>query len=166
MAISNKFTTCSGCSALVPDIDGPIHPYIGAAPGCWAVYGEVLAREYEESRYPSVLRLMVDTYAAQHPGSPSRQSIQSIAIHLISLYLMLEHGFDSNQATEAINRALRHRERFVWLEPPASMGAITIFDVQKAKSLREHERRVKKWAESVWEAWSLHRDTIRQWAAR
>src|SRR5436190_1879442 len=41
---------CIGCGVLTPDADGPTHPYLGASPGCWAVYGEVLAREYGE--YP------------------------------------------------------------------------------------------------------------------
>ena len=73
---------CAGCGALVPVTDGPTHPYIGASPGCWAIYGEVLAREYGEYAYPPVHRLTVDAYAAQHPGVPSRRSIQSVAIHL------------------------------------------------------------------------------------
>ncbi len=161
---TQQITPCCGCAALVPDIDGPIHPYIGASPGCWAIYGEVLAKEYGEYRHPFVHRLTVDAYAAQHPGMPSRQSIQSVAIHLISLFLIIERRFDFAKITEAIRRALKHRDRFVWLEPPASLGDITILDVQKARSLKEHIRRVQKWAESVWEAWAPHHAAIQGWA--
>lgn len=77
---------CVGCGALVPEIEGPTHRYLGAPPGCWAVYGEVLEKEYGDcSRYALNHRLTVD--AAQHPGVPSPQSIQSVAVHLIRLYL-------------------------------------------------------------------------------
>ena len=84
---------CPDCGALTPDVDGPTHPYVGASVGCWAMYGEVLAKEYGEYRYPSVHRLTVDAYSVQHPGTPSRRSIQSVAVHLVSLYLVLERGF-------------------------------------------------------------------------
>ena len=93
---------CVGCGALVPDVAGPTHPYIGASRGCWAIYGEVLAKEYGEYGYPPVHGLTVDAYAAQHPGTPSRQAIQSVAVHLIALYLVLERGYGFARATEAL----------------------------------------------------------------
>ena len=95
---------CPGCGTLVPDTDGPTHPYIGASPGCWAIYGEVLAREYGEYAYPPVHRLTVD--AAQHPGVPSQGSVRSVALHLISLYLILERGYEPERATAAIRDVL------------------------------------------------------------
>src|SRR5687768_12382269 len=88
---------CAGCGALVPDSDGPTHAYIGASPGCWAVFGEVTAREYGDYRYASTHRFTVDVYAAQHPGPPERRSIQSVAVHLISLHLALEKGMASER---------------------------------------------------------------------
>ncbi len=164
MKTTNKTIACYGCQALVPDIDGPIHPYIGAAPGCWAIYGEVLAREYGEYRYPAVHRLTVDAYAAQHPGVLSRQSIQSVAIHLISLFLMIERGFDSDQATEAIRRTLKQRDRFVWLEPPALREDMTILDVHRAGNVEEHATLVRKWSAAVWAAWAPHHTAVARWA--
>ena len=110
---------CPGCGALTPDVDGPVHPYLGASAGCWTVYGEVLAKEYVDYRYPSVHRLTVDAYSVQHPGTPSRRAIQSVAVHLVSLYLVLERGFSSEKATAGIRRALEHRKQFVWLDPPS-----------------------------------------------
>lgn len=32
-----------GCGALAPDQDGPVHKYMLSAPGCWTLYGSVLA---------------------------------------------------------------------------------------------------------------------------
>jgi hypothetical protein len=155
---------CAGCGALVPVTDGPTHPYIGASSGCWAIYGEVLAREYGEYAYPPVHRLTVDAYAAQHPGVPSRRSIRSVAIHLISLHLILERGYEPEGATAAIRDVLARGHDLVWLDPPASPGAITVLDVVGARDLAEHAERVGGWAGSVWEAWEAHHGTIRRWA--
>ncbi len=38
--------SCFSCGALVPDIDGPVHRIVDSSAGCWAIFGEVLAREY------------------------------------------------------------------------------------------------------------------------
>ena len=40
-------------------------------------------------------QLTVDAYAIQHPGKPSAQSIQSVCVHLISLYASLEREIGS-----------------------------------------------------------------------
>ena len=162
--MKEKTIKCSGCGALVPDTDGPTHAYIGAAAGCWAIYGQVLAKEYGEYRYPPVHRLSVDTYAVQHPGTPSRRSIQSVAVHLVRLYLVLERDLNYKMAADAMRRIVKHRDRFAWLEPPYPLGDITILDVHGAKDLTGHVKWVERWAKSVYEAWSPHHATIRQWA--
>ena len=156
---------CPGCGRLYPVCDGPVHPYIGASAGCWAVYGRILEREYGEFRYPGVHRLTVDAYAAQHPGVPSRQSIQSVAVHLIGLHLVLEHGASAEKATAAIRVAVR-RGGFEWLDPPTALGAAAgVGDLLGAADLADHERRVLHWAETVWAAWQPHAPTVRRWAA-
>ncbi len=158
---------CIGCGALVPEIEGPTHRYLGASPGCWAVYGEVLEREYGDYlRYAPVHRLTVDAYAAQHPGVPSPQSIQSVAVHLILLHLVLEHGLRPERANAAMQWTVSRSKDFVWLDPPVSPGKITILDVRDAKDPTEHIERVREWARSVWEAWAPHHDMVRRWADR
>lgn len=153
---------CIGCGARVPDTDGPTHRYLGASPGCWALYGEVLAREYTDYRFASVHNLTVDAYSAQHVGTPSPQTIQSAAVHLVSLYLQLEHGYDSMQAAQAKQKLVQGD--YVWLDPPESLGALTIVDVQRETDPVGHVERVKEWAWSVWNAWAIHRATIEAWA--
>jgi hypothetical protein len=54
MTTSEKEIRCVGCGALVPDIDGPTHRYMAASPGCWALFGEVVAREFSDFRYARV----------------------------------------------------------------------------------------------------------------
>lgn len=56
------------------------------------------------------------------------------------------------------------RDRFVWLEPPPSLGEMTVVNVRKARNLAEHAELVEQWAKVVWEAWSPHHNTVRHWA--
>ncbi len=155
---------CEGCGALVAASDGQTHRYIAASPGCWAVFEQVLAREFGDYRYAKLHRVTVDAYAAQHPGTPSPQSIQSVAVHLVGLYVYLELDEPPHRATLAIQRAASSREKFRWLEPPAKWGPGTIFDVLAAEDPAPHELAVQRWAKSVWESWSEHHAVVRQWA--
>ena len=148
--MSAETEPCAGCGAIVPRSDGPRHEYIGASPGCWAIFGEVSARGMAADQ------LRVDAYAAQHPGVPSRRSIQSVAVHLISLCLQIKHGAAPARAREGIVAALDIAYRFVWLDPPAFDGTLTIVDVAAGADVRV-------WAESVWRAWAPHHDTVRAW---
>ncbi|MGB3715981.1 MAG: DUF5946 family protein [Candidatus Promineifilaceae bacterium] len=128
------------------------------------MFGELLAKVYEEYAFPDGLRLATDAYAVQHPGTPSRKSIQSVAVHLISLHHQLERGSSAGNATFAMGRVAAHSERFKWLEPPSSMGAVTVVDVYAAQDATEHQRLVQAWAEATWVAWSAHHAVIRHWA--
>ena len=152
---------CPGCGGLFEDIHGPTHRYMESSPGCWAVYGEVLAREYQDQDYFAVHKFTVDAYAVQHPGHSSPQTIQSVAGHLIRLCLMLERKLATERANDAIKAAVERQ--YVWLTPPASMGSVTVVDVRKASDSDEHRRQVRTWAESAWNAWSAHHDTIYGW---
>lgn len=72
-------TTCPDCLAAIPATGGPVHAYIPAPPGCWALYGEVLAREYSDRALWPTHRLTVDAYAAQHPSGDDPRQLQSPA---------------------------------------------------------------------------------------
>ena len=160
---------CVGCGAMVPNIDGPTHRYIGASPGCWQAYCELLASGYgsnDAPTYGQVSRLAVDTYAVQHPGLPGKQSSQSVAAHLFVLCLLLERDVDPAYATPAITHFVeKHKAQgHEWLEPPPSLGAVTILDVRAATDAPDRHRRARLWAESVWQAWEPHHTKVRAWA--
>jgi len=155
---------CPGCGALVPNIDGPTHAYIGASPGCWKVYCDVLAREYGELRNPPYHRITVDAYAAQHPGVESRRSVQSVAGHLIALHLVLERGLDTAYVTKVLGGIPKAADRFEWLTPPDFGRSMTVLDVAAAVTPEDHERAVRAWAASVWDAWREHHGTVHDWA--
>jgi len=161
-----KDSPCMGCGAILRDVDGPTHDYMESSPACWSTYSKVLAREYADRQLlERVHRLTVDSYAVQHPGRASAQSIQSVAGHLISLCAVLEDGASSEWATKVVREVARAKGRFAWLQPPQSMGSITVVDVWRAKGAAEHEKRVRDWASSVWAAWAPHHETVRHWYA-
>lgn len=152
------------CGAHVPYSDGATHRYIGAVAGCWAIYGEVLAREYENAMYMRFHHFTVDAYSLQHPGTPSPQAIQSVAVHLVSLYHQLELNSDIDTMRDAMRRITQRKGQLPWLEPPTSFGEITVLDIHAAATAEEHGQLVQQWATSVWEAWSAHHPIVREWA--
>lgn len=110
-----------------------------SSPGCWAAYGAVLEREYGNPALLETHRLSVDAYAVQHPGRPSRQSIQSVGLHLLRLILLFEHGLTAERANDAMLHLCRFKHVFQWLEPPASRGSITVavfFSVRRPRITR------------------------------
>ena len=142
--------------------DGPTHPYYGCSPACWARYGEVLAREFQDPAYFGLHQLTVDAYAVQHPGIPERRAIQSVALHLITLGMIVENRFDPGQGPR-LHRRIVERPSFDWLDPPPMEGRMTVLDVVSAQRPREHQRLVRAWAEDVWQAWAPHHQVVRGW---
>lgn len=157
-------SACPGCGLVLPAIDGPTHRYIGASPACWALYGAALATIYGDSERRQNLQLVVDTYAVQHPGQPSRQAAQSVGIHLMTLCLCLERGADPADGPR-LHRAMAERPSFTWLTPPEYRGSPTVRDVAAADTLSEYEAVVQAWARDVWDAWSVHHSTVCDWLA-
>ena len=156
-------TACVGCGVELDEHVGPVHRYMESSPACWALYGEVLAREYSDAAYGEVHRLTVDAYAVQHPGRPSPQAIQSVAVHLMSLCMILELGKSSAFATAALGALASQKGTYVWLEPPMVRGALSVAHVHAAGSLSAHIEAVHAWARCAWEQWSEHWDTVRSW---
>jgi len=144
-------------------MDGPSHEYILSVPGCWAAYGEVLAREYSDLDLMKVHRLTVDAYAAQHPGVDIPAARRSVGIHLTRLFLLLERKWPMDKVNEAMPVINGFKNQCEWLGPPDMTGTHTVLDVLNASSNEEHESRVWAWAESVWQIWAPHHDAVRSW---
>jgi hypothetical protein len=157
-------TACPGCGALLEEREGPTHRYMESSPACWAIYGEVLAREYSNPELLEIHRLTVDAYAVQHPGHDNPSAVNSVAVHLIRLYLLLDRGMDTRFANDAMTAIAGDKRSFHRLAPPSSSGSITVVDLWKAQTAGEHRRIARAWAMSVWRAWSPHHAIIRQWS--
>lgn len=168
---------CCGCGVILPDTAGPTHPYMLSSPACWATYGELGARVMtaagtdpdEVGRWQHV-----DCYAVQHPGGAEhdRRQRQSVAVHLVSLCLLLEFGWPAalvsarrGQTSRRVLPALGLTD-WPYLCPPPELGAVTAADVQMASDPDEFAARLREWTQSAWSAWVAHHDTIRAWAER
>jgi Family of unknown function (DUF5946) len=154
---------CFSCGGEFEHIEGPVHRYMASSPGCWAAFGEVLAREYSDVTYYAVHRMSVDAYAAQHPGVPSKQTIGSVGVHLIRLCMVFEQGLTPEKANDTMLKASKVKSSFTCLEPPQVLGAITVQDVLGAANAKEHKTLVREWAKGAWQAWSSHHQQVRMW---
>ena len=142
---------CEDCGAVVSE--GKI--------GCRRMFEEVIAREFSDYRYGRVHRLTVDAYCLQHP-EPYMRSGKSFVAHLTGLCAALE----SEDAPD-INRTVQK-----WLsgnpsnnkptQLPQHRGELTIMYIHGAADAEEHTRRVREWAQSVWDAWGEHHELARQ----
>jgi hypothetical protein len=163
--------SCVGCAGLVPDVDGPTHPYMQASPGCWQMYGEISASSYAQFNPARVSP--VDAYAAQHPGGAEndRRQRRSVAVHLASLCLLLECGISPTDLA-AIRGRMSHTvlpriggSDWPYLTPPTSPGIVTVVEAQHSIDRGEDAEQVERWADAVWAAWADHHDTVRWWAS-
>lgn len=163
---------CPDCGMLLPQHgqDGPTHRYIGASPGCWALFSSLNAGEppLASSRLGT---LIFDAYTAQHHGTPSPQAIQSVAVHLLVLYGVLNQGVAPDQALWIRRRATRplfgpKHGRFHWLAPPDVAGCLTIADIVHAPTPAARAAQGEAFVEQVWALWAAqHRATLAQWYA-
>lgn len=116
-----------------------------------------------------ITTLLVDAYAAQHPGTPSPQSIQSVAVHLITLYGVLEKGVPFERALWLRQEALNERhspkkDRYSWLTPPDFTGSITVADLVHEPTPNARSSKAQVYIENVWHLWAKdHKGTVTTW---
>jgi len=154
--------TCPQCGAITPPSDIEGHPYFEASRGCWASYGEVLAREYSDPLFFKNHRQTVDAYALQHPADDDPRAIQSVNIHLIALTLLYGANLPAAKIPKIMDSIVqKNRETdhgFKRLIPPENLGTITVTNVVSLNKLQAHLNGVDHWARNVWKAWEIHHD--------
>lgn len=163
---------CVGCGGLVPEMEGSTHAYMQASPGCWTVYGQLIARITGAPDSPVTAWHHVDCYAVQHPGGAEhdRRQRQSVAVHLTTLCLLLEQGLPAGQAFAVRGRLSRTvlpafgLPDWPYLTPPTDVCPITAIDVHAATDPVQLAGQVHAWAETAWAAWDEHHSTVRTWA--
>jgi hypothetical protein len=162
--MENETERCD-CGLILPRVDLPTHAYLGATAGCWALYNELHAKQYEGFGARSEIRV-IDAYAVQHHGKPERRAIQSVNAHLVALYLQVEKGYNDAQVNTALQRVLRFADQFVWLAPPPPNGTLTVADILKAETPEEQAAAIEAYARDIWRSWQVHRSTVLKWAAK
>ena len=148
---------------LLPAFQGPTHAYLGASPACWRLYGQVSLAWWGGPDDLPLDRLVVDAYGAQHPGRRQVRSVQSVAVHLMSLCNVLERGAEPRIALTRDRRIVRRALDLHWLDPPRPIGTLTVHGPVHARGAEEHAVSIEAWARDVWAAWKPHHKTVRRW---
>lgn len=154
---------CPGCGAVLPPVQGPGPEYLVASPACWAAYGELLAAQYQDPARRGFHQLAVDAYGVQHPGDLRQpRVVQSLALHLMTLCLFLDHGVDPGLGSD-LHRQMADHPVFTALTPPAARGELTVLSVPAHGAPDDVRVAVEVWARSAWDAWHDHHATVRAW---
>lgn len=174
MTPSSETERCPDCRVVLPKLPdtAPTHRYIGASASCWAVF-TALVNGGEPPMTPQPLNgLLVDAYAAQHPGRPSPQAIQSVIVHTLVLHGVFAHQIAAKQAQWIRLRALGDNgpakiNRYKWLDPPDFSGALTVVDVAAAADPTARSTVAADYVAEVWRRWfAKHGDTLENWFER
>ena len=153
--------SCVGCGGMFDVMDGPIHRYMTSSAGCWFRYGELLGVLAARPEAQVARQLCVDAYAAQHPGTPGPQAIQSVAVHLVNMYEYFVRG-----RPVAPPRLTGPKADLYWLTPPSFARSRTVRDMPTEGSTDVLEGAAREWARSVWHAWSAQHQQVAAWAVR
>ena len=158
-------STCPGCGLVAPGTGAPPPAQHGASAACVERDGELLARSYADPTLRGVHQLLVDAYAAQHPAGTTRREVQTLALSLMTLCLVVEDGVDPARGPALHREMVAHRPAFARLAPPPLRGLMTVADVLAARDAAEHERLVRERGRQVWQAWAPHQAAVWAWNA-
>ena len=163
---------CPDCRVWLPAVPGAAHRYIGASPSCWALFSTLVnAGEPPLAPHP-FNALLLDAYMTQHPGQPSPQAMQSVAVHLLALYGVLEAGVAPEQVLWIRQRAVRgdapeRHARFAWLTPPDFTDSSTIANIVAGVTPQACTGQAIDYIQAVWHLWArTYRATIAGWYER
>lgn len=157
---------CSECGAQVDDRVGPVHEYVPAAAGCWALLLALQGQggQPHETAPPG---LVVDTYLAQRPGDGTdARARRSPLVHLAGLYARLEAGLDHAVVLPLLQRiatSLR-QEEVVPLTPRTEAGRLNVavfVELTGPEGDDAGEDAAFAWAREVWRTWAHEHPRIR-----
>lgn len=175
----HKSTMCPGCKLVLPaqqDLQylqaSGFGRYGVASSECLALFNIVLAKELEYGNSGNS-GIVIHPYAVQHPPHVEHQlslgiderlraaSRQSVVIHLLALYAMIE----KKVSNDVIDRALSGGTRFedIQLTPPDNLGAMRVIDVARATNKQEFNQLAQDWIQAAWAAWSKYHERVHEW---
>jgi hypothetical protein len=155
-------TVCENCGARVAAVDGPTHPYMVSAPGCWAGFGELQAAEMARFRYPPAHGTVVDAYAASHGGDgTARRDRQSVFIHLMAICAVTERGIGAPRRIALLQRATAGHPDFPLLARPAGHPSLSFTHLLGAGDADAYDTCAREWAAAVWAFWAPEHARIR-----
>jgi hypothetical protein len=134
---------------------------LGGRAGCQRAFEELQAQSSTSPLRAAVHNLVVDAYAMQHTEEYGK-SAKSYIAHLTALCCGVEAPGD-----QKLYRGIAR-----WLDGPTALarpadisarGAMSIADVQAARSDRDYPEVVRRWASDVWAAYAGQHEMARQW---
>jgi hypothetical protein len=163
-AVLSRSTACQGCGLVLPAHAGPLHAYFGASAACWNLYRQLLTEPGAREHGTRVRRLAEDTYAVQHPGVNRRRCLQSVAVHLMGLCVLLERQGEERRLVPLLGRMPARRTlALYWLTPPEPNGHLTVVEAASGRTDEGRDASIELWARDLWDAWAPHHETIRGW---
>jgi len=153
---------CPGCGSELPAVEGPTDAYGGASSSCWAMFGEVCAKDFGEYDYPDVHRSIVDAYMAQHPSFGTPAGRRSVAVHLVGLYCTFEERMSVKSVVRTLAGVFPDKRDVSPFVPIPPLREVTIASVHAAADKIEHGQLAMAWARAVWQAWAPHHSRVRE----
>ena len=84
----------------------------------------------------------------------------SITFSLVGLYLYLEKDFTGRQVQQFHMEMAKNKRQWPKIVLPAKRGEINVSDVLAVSPGQERDNMIRKWCESVWDAYIDNRTTI------
>ena len=137
----------------------------GGTEACRATFDRIAMPPPGGNPFLGWRRLLVDTYALQHPD-PYCISATSLAAHLTGVAWILEHPRDGAAGSDQIRRWLNSKPALIKPPLPASYGDVLIDSLVGISTPEDISTAVSRWAASTWEAYATLHPTARDWIAR
>lgn len=150
---TNYPTICPHCGAP-----------LGSMEACFQVLAGIQTKEQADPDLGKVNRLTTDAHALQHV---EELNDKDICFHLARLCWILEYDGSAaiGNGPTWLQQSLDDTETDMILAPPKPMqrGKLTVAGIFPAIPADEHAIIIKKWAQSVWQAWESHHAWARRW---
>jgi len=164
--VKPSLVLCDGCGSYLPHVGIalPDETHVTSAE-CFTLYGELLAMTYGDAELRGSLQLLVDAWNAQHPfENYDRKADQSLALHLMTLFLFFEEGVSPEFGAELHGSMMVNRIAFDHLPPPSFRGAFTVEDAFEQFGTPAYHTVLRDWAGEVWSAWAAeYYDVVEEW---
>ncbi|HLW03705.1 MAG TPA: DUF5946 family protein [Ktedonobacterales bacterium] len=162
--VTPLYQDCPGCGIRLPVSEAPSEERYNASAACWQLYNEVTA--YTLTRWDTefIHQLAVDTYCAQHVGKNTRPI--GAAFALIGLYFACEQGYSGRQVQHMHMLLARRSKTWPQFVPPPHVGSVTVLDVVRARPGEERDEMLRRWGQSVWDAWGQEHILVKALVAR
>ena len=153
------YRDCPGCGVRLPASEAHPDGRYDASTACVQLYDELTAYTLTRGNVEFIHQLAVDAYRAQH-AAESMPPI-GLAFALIGLYFACERGYSGRQVQHMHMLLARRSKTWPHFVLPAHAGSMTVLDVMRAEPGDERDAMLRRYAQSVWAAWSREHERVR-----